>query len=123
MKLQYKNGVWQDVKHSVSKVQFPVSNVEPDDAYTIREIYDCWRKGKPTSVHPFNAVFDEEGSDFDDSDSYDDFRENPIDRSDVVNDVSDAAEQLAYEQGEMIAAAKQRKKMEQAKPEPLPTAE
>ena len=108
---RFVTGSWVDCEPKSSNMVFPESNVEPDDAYTIREIYDCWRKGKPTSVHPFNVVFDEEGNDFDDSDASDDFMENPIDSTEVLNGYSDASEQLQFET-DMIREAKRRKKKE-----------
>lgn len=97
IKFKYIDGCLTKAVGRPSSTKFPPSIVEPDDAYTIRQIYDCWRKGKPTSVHPFNAEFDEEGSKFDDSDHDDDFRENPCDISQVDNDFKDARDSYVAE--------------------------
>lgn len=93
MKKVFFYGEWIEKKPVRSHITFPKSHVEPDGSMTIRQIYDAWTKGKPTSVHPMNLEYDEEGSDFDDSDSYDDFNENPIDRCQPHNDVVDAKAQ------------------------------
>lgn len=97
IKFKYVDGSLVRAKGRLSSQKFPFSIVEPDDAYTIRQIYDCWRKGKPTSVHPFNAEFDEEGTKFDDSDHFDDFRENPHDISQIDNDFADARDSYVSE--------------------------
>ena len=109
MKKVFFYGQWQEFKPAKSTTIFPKSNVEPDGSMTIRQIYDAWTKGKPTSVHPMNIEYDEEGSDFDDSDSYDDFRENPVDRCQPHNDVVDAKAQYD-EEVEVVAQYQKRSK-------------
>lgn len=54
---------------------------EPDKSMTIRQIYDAWAHGRPTSVHPFDVAFDDNADDIDLE------NENPIDMSQVENDV------------------------------------
>lgn len=95
LKFKYVDGCLVKAISRRSSIKFPDSIVQPNDAYSIRQIYDNWRKGRPTAVHPFNAEFDEEGNDFDDSDSFDDFVENPVDISQVKNDFNDAREDYA----------------------------
>ena len=110
LKFKYIDGCLVKATSRRSSVKFPASIVQPNDAYTIRQIYDNWRKGRPTAVHPFNAEFDEEGSDFDDSDNFDDFQENPIDITQVKNDLNDAQEDYHYAVNE--SQKKQKKKEE-----------
>lgn len=112
MKKVYFYGQWQDFVPTKSQTKFPKSNVEPDGSMTIRQIYDAWTKGKPTSVHPMNIEYDEEGTDFNDSDSFDDFHENPIDRCQPHNDVVDAKAQYD-EEAEIVAQYKKRGKQKQ----------
>lgn len=110
LKFKYKNGCVVFVTPTISSQKFPASIVEPDDSYTIRQIYDNWRKGKPTSPHLFPAEFDEEGSKFDDSDASDDFRENPIDISQIHNESFDAVMDFEQERA-YVAQQKQKKKV------------
>ena len=111
IKFKYINGCLAHAVGRPSSTKFPPSVVEPDDAYTIRQIYDCWRKGIPTSVHPFDAEFDEDGTKFDDSDHYDDFRENPIDIGEVDSEIRDSYENYSYE----VQESKIRKKVDTPK--------
>lgn len=109
LKFRYVNDTPEQVRPSLSSTKFPESDVEPDSAYTIRKIYDNWSKGKPTSPHVFDCEYDEEtpwGS-YDHSEHSDDFVENPIDRTQVLNDFSDAREQF---ERESIAVAKEKKR-------------
>lgn len=75
-------------------------HVEVDQSFSIRTIYDRWKRGKPTSVHPFNCEFDENADDID----FD--LENPIDPCQVENNVSNLQDQVNSEKAE----AKKRKK-------------
>lgn len=88
IKFRYVDGCVTRAVCRKSSVTFPPSTVEPNDSFTIRQIFDNWRKDRPTSVHPFDADFDEDG--FDEKDYPDDFSENPIDISQVQNDFDDA---------------------------------
>lgn len=115
LKFKYVDGCLVKAISRKSSVKFPDSIVQPNDAYSIRQIYDNWRKGRPTAVHPFNAEFDEEGNDFDDSDSFDDFQENPVDISQVKNDFNDAHED--YANAVMETKRKQKQKKEEKKVE------
>lgn len=117
IKFRYINGCLAHAVGRPSSTKFPPSVVEPDDAYTIRQIYDCWRKGKPTSVHPFDAEFDEDGTKFDDSDHFDDFRENPIDIGEVDSDIRDSYDNYSYE----VQESKRRKKVDNKPKEDKPS--
>lgn len=117
IKFRYVDGCLVQTKPVLSSQKFPESNVEPDSAYTIRKIYDNWTKGKPTSPHVFDCEYDEDGVGFDDSDSHDDFRENPIDRSQVHNDMMDSLEAYTYEK-ETVETEKRRRKAQQQQPQP-----
>lgn len=76
--------------------------VETDQSYSIRQIYDRWKKGKSTSVHPFNCEFDENADEID----YD--MENPVDICQVENNVSNLRDHVEAEKKE--AKAKKKKK-------------
>lgn len=117
IKYKYVDGSLTHVKPVLSSQVFPSSIVEPDDSYTIRQIYDCWRKGKPTSPHLFPTDFDEEGSSFDDSDASDDFRENPIDICQVQNDSIDAIDDYNDERAFIANSKKKQKSKEQTEPQ------
>lgn len=109
MKYKYVDGCAVKVQPVLSTQKFPLSEVEPDSAYTIRKIYDNWTKGKPTSPHVFDCEYDEETSwgTYDQSEHSDDFAENPIDRTQVLNDIADAREQFDQES---VAVAKEKKR-------------
>lgn len=115
LKFKYVDGCLVKATSRRSSIKFPDSIVQPNDAFTIRQIYDNWRKGRPTAVHPFNAEFDEEGNDFDDSDSFDDFVENPVDISQVKNDFNDAREDYANAVTESQKQKQKQKQKEEVK--------
>lgn len=88
MKLRYsQHGEVFPTSPSCDVREFPHSQTLPDQSLTIREIYDRWTKGKPTTVHPLSTEYD--------PDDYDpDYLDEVIDRSQVHNLVEDT--QNAY---------------------------
>lgn len=92
----------------VSQSKFSDDNiivpVEPDQSMTIRQIFDNWTKGRPTTVHPLDVTFD------DDADDVDFENENPIDMSQVENDINSTM--FKIEEEKAVQKEKQRQKKE-----------
>lgn len=75
--------VWVD-PHNTPKTR-RTTPIEPNQSLSIKEIYNNWRIGKPTSVHILPLLFDEEEGAFGE--------EPPIDISQVHNRIDDLKKQ------------------------------
>lgn len=90
---RFINGEWVSV--TPLSTSFSPNNrvtpVEPDQSMSIRQIYQAWAQGRPTSVHPFQCEFD------DDADEIDHDEENPIDMCQIEDRVLQAQSKIDNE--------------------------